>query len=272
MRTEIPKPLIGLISQLLGTYYTHAEINQICLYADAFGDEPGGNKINKTQQWLINTNKELSYDPLKTLGKILEEHFLEPQFPNNPEYISLLDKIKSCLEEYSLTYIPHGKIIYNNLSQPTKNLEEKIREIDIPSLTYEFERALENINNDLKESISAASNILETICKVYIEDEQLEKPKNLDLKSVFEIVRNDLNFKPQNIEDQDLKQILSGIISVVQGIASLRTHSSSAHGQGKKTYQLEPRHARLAVHSAHTIALFILETWDKKKQSKKSSL
>lgn len=58
----------------------------------------------------------------------------------------------------------------------------------------------------------------------------------------------------------------------MQGIASLRTHSSSAHGQGKKTYQLEPRHARLAVHSAHTIALFILETWDKKKQSKKSSL
>ncbi|WP_408869663.1 abortive infection family protein [Commensalibacter nepenthis] len=67
------------------------------------------------------------------------------------------------------------------------------------------------------------------------------------------------------MEDHDLKQILSGLISVVQGISSLRTHSSSAHGQGKKTYKLEPRHARLAVHSSHIIALFILETWDKKK-------
>ncbi len=48
---------------------------------------------------------------------------------------------------------------------------------------------------------------------------------------------------------------------LVDGIGALRTHASSAHGAGKKQYKLEPRHARLAIHSAHTVTLFILESW-----------
>ncbi|MDC4272793.1 abortive infection family protein, partial [Acinetobacter baumannii] len=47
-----------------------------------------------------------------------------------------------------------------------------------------------------------------------------------------------------------------------------RTHASSAHGQGRKLYNIKPRHARLAIHSAHTLALFILETWDEKRAKK----
>lgn len=55
------------------------------------------------------------------------------------------------------------------------------------------------------------------------------------------------------------------MFAVVSGIGALRTHASSAHGAGKRGYKLEPRHARLAVHSAHTLALFILESWEKKR-------
>ncbi|MDC4794224.1 abortive infection family protein, partial [Acinetobacter baumannii] len=44
--------------------------------------------------------------------------------------------------------------------------------------------------------------------------------------------------------------------------------ASSAHGQGRKLYNIKPRHARLAIHSAHTLALFILETWDEKRAKK----
>ncbi|MFA5371010.1 MAG: abortive infection family protein [Sideroxydans sp.] len=65
-------------------------------------------------------------------------------------------------------------------------------------------------------------------------------------------------------KDQDLQTVLSGMISIVEGIGALRTHASSAHGAGKKSYKLEPRHARLAIHSAHTVALFILESWQRK--------
>jgi hypothetical protein len=53
---------------------------------------------------------------------------------------------------------------------------------------------------------------------------------------------------------------------VVNGIGALRTHSSSAHGTGRLRYRIQPRHARLAVHAAHTLAAFIIESWDNKRR------
>ena len=76
------------------------------------------------------------------------------------------------------------------------------------------------------------------------------------------VVRDSLNFNPASVEDRDLKEILSSLAGVVGGVGALRTHASSAHGAGKKVYRVAPRHARLAVHSAHTIALFVLESWE----------
>lgn len=74
---------------------------------------------------------------------------------------------------------------------------------------------------------------------------------------------------PGGVEDQDLQRIISGLFSVVDGIGALRTHAGSAHSEGRRGYKLEPRHARLAVKSAHTVATFVMETWDKKVRSSK---
>ncbi len=90
-------------------------------------------------------------------------------------------------------------------------------------------------------------------------------PNKKDLKPTWAVVRESLNFDPSEVEDRDLKEILGGLAGVVSGVGALRTHASSAHGAGKKIYNVEPRHARLAVHSAHTIALFVLESWEKRK-------
>jgi hypothetical protein len=84
--------------------------------------------------------------------------------------------------------------------------------------------------------------------------------------TIWAIVRKYLGFDPGVLEDEDLQNFLSGLIAVTDGISSLRTHTSSAHGAGKTSYKLEPRHARLAIHSAHTVALFVLESWNKKRE------
>lgn len=94
----------------------------------------------------------------------------------------------------------------------------------------------------------------------------LDKPAKQDLKPLWTIVRKDLGFDPSLIEDQDLQVILTGLFAVVEGIGSLRTHASSAHGAGKKQYKLEPRHARLAIHASHTASLFIVESWQRKRR------
>jgi hypothetical protein len=55
--------------------------------------------------------------------------------------------------------------------------------------------------------------------------------------------------------------------SVVDGIGSLRTHAGTAHGHGKRSYRVQARHARLAIHASHTLVGFFLETWDERKRT-----
>jgi Abortive infection C-terminus len=169
------------------------------------------------------------------------------------------------LANAGLTY-QSGGTVAPLLGSPPKALADFIRDRNFDAIDAEFRRAITNAENDPREAVSAASNILESPCKIYIEDEGLEPPAKLDLQGVWTPVRKHLGFDPAILEDQDLKQILSGILSVVHGVGSLRTHSSSAHGAGRKAYKLEPRHARLAIHSAHTVALFILESWKRKRK------
>lgn len=173
------------------------------------------------------------------------------------------EKIRKALARYDLQYIKGG-LVSGTLSTPSKALEDYIRERDLPAVDQEFSRALSNVDSSPREAVSAASNILESICKVYIAERGLEAPQKQDLKPVWAVVRKDLGFDPGVVEDQDLQVILTGLFAVVEGIGALRTHASSAHGAGKKQYKLQPRHARLAIHSAHTAALFILESWQRK--------
>lgn len=222
-------------------------------------------------EWLRRTNKDESILPLDILGKIIENYMAPSLIPNDlleEKRLQNKEKIKKVLAQYELQYVQGGKIVtVGKLGTPSKMLEEFIRERDIIAIELEFNRALTNVESNPREAVSAASNILESLCKIYIDDEGLEKPAKQDLKAVWAIVRKHLNFDPSAVEDQDLQKILTGLISIVEGIGALRTHASSAHGAGRKTYKLESRHARLAIHSAHTIVLFALESWDKRKNS-----
>jgi hypothetical protein len=172
-------------------------------------------------------------------------------------------KFNGVLAEHGLQYVRGGRITAS-LGTPTRGLEEFIRERDLSAIDHEFERAAQSTESEPREAASAASNILESVCKAYIEDEKLEMPAKQDLQAVWNVVRKQLGFDPSRVEDQDLQSILTGLISIVHGVGALRTHASSAHGAGRKAYRLEGRHARLAVHAAHTLSLFILESWDHK--------
>jgi hypothetical protein len=273
MRKEIPAPIIAVLSDTLYNIESHAGLDNLFLYADAPGDPPEGSKPVKTQAWLRRINKESEF-PLKVLGKLIETYMELPEEEDNTKVlwgVNVVDhkqelkvKLQAVLDRCNLTYLTGG-IISDGSSAPSKSLSELIKGRDIPSIEAEFNRALANVNSEPREAVSAACNILESIFKVYIADENLPQPQKQDLQNVWKVVRADLGFDTKLVQDDDLKRVLSGILSIVDGIGAFRTHASSAHGEGRKTYKLKPRHARLAIHSAHTLALFVLETWDEKR-------
>lgn len=266
MRRAIPASLLSVIVDVASTQETHASLDNLFSYAGASGDPPIGSKKTKALAWLRSVNKDPALNPIEIAGKMIEtymEELLDPAESWNKQKLDDRARIEKVLAENKLQYVRGGKIV-GTLGAPSRTLGEFIRDRDTGSIDVEFNRALSNVETNPREATSAASNILESVCKAYIIDEELDMPAKQDLKPIWTVVRKDLNFDPSVVEDQDLQQILSGMISVVEGIGALRTHASSAHGAGKKTYKLEPRHARLAIHAAHTVALFILESWSKK--------
>jgi hypothetical protein len=234
------------------------------------GDPPPGSKHTKALEWLRRINKDESVaDPLAVIGRLIEGYLEAPLDEENSwdEFkIKRNNRILKVLAQADLQYIKGGKLV-GSLAAPSRTLQEIIRGRDLTAINHEFDRAYENVEKEPREAVSAACNILESVCKTYIEDEKLEMPVKQDVQPVWSVVRKNLGFDPAQIADRDLQEILSGLIAVVNGIGALRTHASSAHGAGRKSYRLEARYARLAVHAAHTMALFILESWEKKKKS-----
>jgi Abortive infection C-terminus len=267
MRKRIPSYIIAMLSEACAESESHASLDRLFMYAGAPGDPPLGSRSLKVQDWLRRVNEARDIDPLQVLGRLIEGYMdneLSEDEKRREQELRRRERIAKQLARASFQYFTGGRIV-DGLASPTRSLEALIRGRDLDSLQMEFNRALENVAASPREAVSAACNVLEGTFKIYIEDEKLESPAKQDLSGLWGVVRKHLGFDPSLVQDDDLRKILSGMIGTVDGIGAFRTHASSAHGAGRKRYKVQPRHARLAVHAAHTITAFVLETWDARK-------
>lgn len=270
---KIPNPVIAVVADVLGShYYNHTRLNTLFTEAGAPGDPPAGNCVQKCDQWLKVCNADPAVDAFGVLGKVVE-NFMEldrtpsPWDPSPPGEDPGKKRVRNILARYGLSYAPGGVILAAGSSPASKSLQELLRTKDLPGVEKEFQRALGTVETDPPAGVTAACSLLEALFKVYIEDEGLELPAKQTIGDLYKVVRDHLRLDPAQVAEQDLKRILSGLISVVDGIGALRTHTGSAHGHGRQGYRLEPRHARLAINGAHTLAFFILETWSHREEA-----
>src|SRR5262245_63910406 len=77
-------------------------------------------------------------------------------------------------------------------------------------------------------------------------------PERQTIKELWRPVRDHLGLDRRSVADDDIKRVLSGLASIVDGIGSLRTHASSAHGRGRNQRRVESREARLTINAAYT--------------------
>ena len=141
----------------------------------------------------------------------------------------------------------------------TKSLEQLLKKRGMFEAETELKRCLENFQTDDPTALTAACSMIESVCKTYIHDNNLSMPNKQTIKPLWKVVINNLELDPSAVEDDDIKKILSGFTSVVEGIGALRTHKGSAHGRGRKHYRVLPRHARLAIHASLSLVEYVLE-------------
>jgi hypothetical protein len=85
-----------------------------------------------------------------------------------------------------------------------------------------------------------------------------------DLGRQFKEVQRILHLEPDRKDiDGALKQMLTGLVSIVNGIAAARNAMSDAHA---RTYRPAAHHARLVVNAAQTLADFLLAAYEAQRE------
>lgn len=261
---EIPNSVIGAVSSVLGNYYySHSKLNSLFMESGAPGDVPEGNCETKCSRWLKRCNNDPSIiDPLTILGRTIQP-FMDDEHPNERRQRGQ-ERIRSALAKNQLAYHLNGVITHAGTTPAAETLADFFKKGDFVSIRAEFARAISNVESDPHAAITAASAIIEALCKTYIETHGLEMPTTQTIIPLWKATQNALGLNPDRLLGDDQKQILSGLTSIINGIGSLRTHIGSAHGRGITPPSINSSDARLAINSAHTLVTFAMERWHSK--------
>ena len=272
MRRVIPNPVVAVVAEVLGQhYYSHSKLNTLFMEAGAPGTPPEGNCVQKCLSWLNQVNADEEVAPLTVLGNVLCR-FMDTgaggAYYGGGQPEEGQNRIRQILARFGLAYHNGGIVLAGGEAPPVADLNDKLRRRDLHALDIEFKRALTSLETDPPVAVTAACSLLESLFKVILEEEGVPMPAKETVKPLWAAVQDTLGLNPATVIDDDVRRILSGLTSIVDGIGALRTHAGSAHGHGHQAQKLAPRQARLTVHAAHTVCLFAIETWEASKRNK----
>ena len=148
-------------------------------------------------------------------------------------------------------------------------IAQKTATLDFDTVARDLDRAIENVERDPEDAVTAACSTLEAVCRSILIELDLPLPAKKDIAGLMRAVREPLALSPgrEDLPDEiaaDIRKVLSGLATTAEGVGALRTHAGDAHGRERGYRTIDARIARLAIHSASTVALFLIETWERK--------
>lgn len=138
---------------------------------------------------------------------------------------------------------------------------EGIERLDSASVARDWERALARRSSDPEAAITAARALVESVCKTILDDLGIVYEERGDLPKLYRKTAKALRLTPDEHTDEQIRRILGGCTSAVEGLGALRNRSGDAHGRGRTGYRLSARHAALAVNLAGTVTMFLTDTF-----------
>ncbi|MGG5792467.1 abortive infection family protein [Bacillus nitratireducens] len=171
--------------------------------------------------------------------------------------------------------------IANMLNPVLDHLEEQCLEVQIIKIECDIPNELtyEHIVEDLKQcdkriddgdysgAITRARRLIEGVFKEIIFNTGEEVVGNEKLPALFKKVQKCLNLESgdENLATP-LKQVISGLVNVVNGLTEIRNKVGDAHSSNSN---LRLHHALLVVNSAKTLVTFLFDTYDYQREKGK---
>ncbi|WP_449288917.1 abortive infection family protein [Methyloligella solikamskensis] len=141
--------------------------------------------------------------------------------------------------------------------------------LNLDTVSRDLQRALDSAKTDPEDAVTAACSTVESVCRSILVELGEPLPAKKDIKGLFNAVKKPLGLSPDrtDIDPQitdDVRKVLGGLATVIEGVGALRTHGGDAHGRERGYTRIDQRIASLAIHAASTAALFLIETWQRK--------
>lgn len=153
----------------------------------------------------------------------------------------------------------------SNNSGLSNGFSEEIKDkLSSEYVNSQIQFMMDNIEDNPYIAIGKAKELLETILKTILNDQNKSYTKDAKLTALDKEVRKMLNLSAENNNSTipGVKQILGGLSSITAGLGELRNAFGDGHGRQLSFKSLPPRYAKLAVGSVNTYILFLLETYE----------
>jgi hypothetical protein len=149
---------------------------------------------------------------------------------------------------------------------PVRHVARVVKAGDLSYLANQITRMETAIENDPELAIGTAKELVETACKTVLEATGIEINKKWDLPHLVKETAKHLKVTPDAVRAsaagaESIRRVLGSLGSIVSGVAELRNSYGTGHGKAGGG-GLGPRHARLVVGAASTLAVFLFETYN----------
>lgn len=145
------------------------------------------------------------------------------------------------------------------------SLKKKFSGSNANYVLEQITRMESSVENDPGLAIGTSKELVETVCKTILEERNVTIEGNPDLPKLVKATAKELKLTPTDIPDEikaaeSIKRLLSNLATITNGVAELRNNYGTGHGKSASYKGLGPRHAKLAVGAASTLAIFLVET------------
>ena len=144
-------------------------------------------------------------------------------------------------------------------------LKQQAKVLNAKHLAEQIRRMESSIEADPSLAIGTAKELIETCCKTILAERGKPVTGAPDMPALTRETLKELKLVPDGISDATrgsdvIKRLLNNLGTIGHGLAELRGLYGTGHGKHGKTSGLAPRHAKLAVGAATTLATFLFET------------
>lgn len=227
------------------------------------------------QDWIYSDHRfQLSNGPDSILLDFLCQTVHPLVKDNEDEAAFLVSEYNKHLSKVGWQIVPQTKIAERSLYMGVKSYSSLLKAqldpmhqvLSTEYITQLISRMHSSIETDPELAIGSAKELLESVCKTILNDRKIAMAKDDTLQQLVKKTMKELKLDPDDMPHttkamDSIKPMLKSLGTIAHMMAELRGQFGTGHGKDARTKGLGPRHARLAVGAAASMAVFLHETY-----------